>query len=346
MKNRIESLDWLRGLMALSIMFYHLIGNSDASTVFGRLGVYGVSIFFILSGLSMAIAYEVYVKDFKTSCTFMIRRLFRILPLLWITIILVVIAGEQKFTFNQLFLNFTTLFSVLKPDAYINQGAWSIGNEMVYYLFTPVIILLYNKKKWLGNLFTAITILIGLGFAFYFLSPSQELGSQWKTYIIPFNNMFLYCCGVAMYYNLKDLKIKNIWAIMIGVVSTGLFVFIPVRGNQINLVTGVNRIIFTIIALGIVFAFYKIDLKLAKLIRIPLEQFGIATYGIYLLHPVVNMYTKMFISNNMIRVGIVIVMTTVLALLSFNFYEKPLMKLGKQWTSEKSKEVNIKEKAA
>jgi peptidoglycan/LPS O-acetylase OafA/YrhL len=67
--------------MALSIMLYHFSGQHDAATPLGRLGVYGVSIFFILSGLSMAIAYDRYVMDFRSSVTFFIRRMFRIWPL-------------------------------------------------------------------------------------------------------------------------------------------------------------------------------------------------------------------------------------------------------------------------
>jgi peptidoglycan/LPS O-acetylase OafA/YrhL len=50
---RIEALDWLRGLMAVSIMLYHLtiwyIVALDSSSVLGRLGIYGVSVFFVLS---------------------------------------------------------------------------------------------------------------------------------------------------------------------------------------------------------------------------------------------------------------------------------------------------------
>ncbi len=63
--NRIESLDWLRGLMAIAIMFYHLtswhITPLDSSSVLGRLGIYGVSVFFILSGLSMAVVYSNFI---------------------------------------------------------------------------------------------------------------------------------------------------------------------------------------------------------------------------------------------------------------------------------------------
>jgi len=87
---RYETLDWLRGLMALSIMIYHLVAwkitGSDASSILGIFGIYGVSIFFVLSGLSMAIVYHNYIKDPTTSLTFFLRRIFRIWPLLWVCV--------------------------------------------------------------------------------------------------------------------------------------------------------------------------------------------------------------------------------------------------------------------
>lgn len=82
LNDRLEPLDWLRGLMALSIMLYHFGPWHDAAHPIGRLGIYGVSIFFILSGLSMAIAYDRYICDVPSSVSFFIRRLFRIWPLL------------------------------------------------------------------------------------------------------------------------------------------------------------------------------------------------------------------------------------------------------------------------
>ncbi|MDC4571079.1 acyltransferase family protein, partial [Acinetobacter baumannii] len=84
---RFESLDWLRGVMAFAIMIYHLISwevfHPQAGNVLGNFGIYGVSIFFVLSGLSMGIVYNKYIKDFHTSIVFFVRRLFRLLPLLW-----------------------------------------------------------------------------------------------------------------------------------------------------------------------------------------------------------------------------------------------------------------------
>jgi len=82
MTQRVHSLDWLRGMMAVSIMLYHMSGQTDTGTLLGKLGIYGVCIFFILSGLSMAIAYDAALHGFRGAAEFVVRRLFRIWPLL------------------------------------------------------------------------------------------------------------------------------------------------------------------------------------------------------------------------------------------------------------------------
>lgn len=172
--SRIETLDWLRGLTALSIMTYHLVmwkfDSLDSSNFLGRLGIYGVSIFFILSGLSMAIVYHKMTVSVKNLITFFLRRFFRIIPLLFIvttfTVILSLYKGENL-DFFKYFLNVTALFGFLDYKGYIATGAWSIGNEIVYYAFTPFIFFAYNYHKILGNIIFFSTILIGLYFAFF-----------------------------------------------------------------------------------------------------------------------------------------------------------------------------------
>ncbi len=60
--SRVESLDYLRGLLAVSVMIYHYVAWSGvelgADTVLGRLGIYSVSTFYILSGLSLGLVYR------------------------------------------------------------------------------------------------------------------------------------------------------------------------------------------------------------------------------------------------------------------------------------------------
>jgi peptidoglycan/LPS O-acetylase OafA/YrhL len=339
--------------MALSIMLYHFGGQHDAATPLGRLGIYGVSIFFILSGLSMAIAYDRYIQDFKTSVTFFIRRLFRILPLLWLAIALVVIPtwllgkgthGQDPYSFTTIALNLTTLFGFVAPAEYINMGAWSIGNEMVYYAFTPMFIGAYHWRKSIGNAMTLVTVGIGLLFAFSLLNSADKLEVQWATYIIPFNNLYLYCAGLAIYYNFRDLTVPAKWHLPLLLFSVLAFFFYPASGDQINLVTGFNRVSMSIISVSIVFAFYKCAPFLPKFIGNKFEQLGIATYGVYLLHPIVLDFTRgafqiFGLEIKFLPTIVAMGLTLAFARLTYKFLEAPLTNLGKRLTNKGSKNV-------
>jgi len=154
---RFESLDWIRGLMAFSIMFYHYTSRyiklTNSGSVTGRLGIYGVSAFYILSGLSLAIVYNKKITNFNSIKVFVIRRFFRIIPLLWfVTIIYLLVHRIPQYylpipSLNKLLLNLTGLFGFISPKSYFLTGAWSIGNELVFYSIFPLIIYMYDKNN-------------------------------------------------------------------------------------------------------------------------------------------------------------------------------------------------------
>ncbi|MBU1238787.1 acyltransferase, partial [Myxococcota bacterium] len=208
MKNRIDSLDWLRGLLAVSILLYHIIswetGKLGSSSFLGKLGVYGVSMFFVLSGLSMALVYSHYIKDVRTSVFFFIRRIVRIWPLMWFAVfssVFIAFLAGNRYPISKIVLNITTLFGFVNHSAStINTGAWSIGNEMVYYSLTPFILILYNWRKWCGNIVLLASVVLAVYFSGYAMDSSSSLGAQWGIYKNPFNNFFLYCAGIALYY--------------------------------------------------------------------------------------------------------------------------------------------------
>lgn len=344
---RFESLDWLRGLMAFAIMIYHLTGwtlfHPESGSVLGNFGIYGVSIFFVLSGLSMGIVYNNYIKDIYTSFVFFVRRLFRLLPLLWIAIAVVSSMGfilNGQFDLYKIFLNVTLLFGFIAPSEYINIGAWSIGNEVFYYAFTPLLVLLYAKNKQLGNIAVLLLIIIGMYFAFYELDSSKSLSEQWQTYINPFNNFFLYACGLALYYNFHEISMKNIANILIAL-SVIIFCFYPVSGDQINITTGFNRIIFAIASIALVLGFYKLEIDLPNWFSKPFANLGEATYGVYLLHPIVYLFVNKIINEPIFCILATSIVTIIIANISYQFYEKPFIKIGKKATEN----IGIKHKS-
>lgn len=344
--NRIDSLDWQRGLLAFSIMLYHLagwqLGALDASTLLGRLGIYGVSMFFVLSGLSMALVYHSYIKDMGSSAKFFVRRIFRIWPLLWCAVAFAsatAMMAHQTPSPTMIALNLTTAFGFVAPSAYMNAGAWSIGNEMVYYAFTPLLIFAFNKRVLYGNLLTAAAVVVGIWFAGAALTSELSLASQWALYINPFNNFFLYCAGVALYYNADRLTVGNTANVACLLIGITVFLAYPVVGDQIHLVTGVARAVFSLASVLLVFAFYKNRVHIPTVLSAPLTQLGVVTYGVYLLHPIVYQCTLSLFKRLAIQVSphmsiaIIVALTIVLAMLAFKLLEEPMIRLGKKLTS-------------
>ena len=146
---RINQLDYLRGLMAIAIMLYHYFSwtfvnqTFDSSTILGVIGIYGVSIFYIISGVALSIVYNKKL-DLSSTPSFFTKRVFRILPLLCLSIILNIYLFDISPGFRKVFLNMTGLFSFIDHDAYITTGSWSIGNEIVFYTIFPLLI--FSKK--------------------------------------------------------------------------------------------------------------------------------------------------------------------------------------------------------
>lgn len=346
MPHRYESLDWLRGLLALSILLYHVVSwevsPMDASTLLGKLGAYGVSMFFILSGLSIAIAYQRFIVDAPSSARFFARRIFRIWPLLWVAVLVLSaarMAQGEPFGWSLIGLNLTTLFGFVSPTSYINTGAWSIGNEMVYYAMTPALILAYNRSVTLGNLVTAASVAVGAYFATVMLDPRVVLAEQWGVYVNPFNNLFLYCAGIALHYNASALRLGKPACLALLAAGASVFLVHPVTGNQIHIVTGWNRLAFSAASILIVFAAYQYRGSGWKLLSAPLTQMGLATYGIYLLHPIVWEVTRIaFRCLGMEPIPLHVVTATILITLPvawafYQWFERRFIHWGKSVTT-------------
>ena len=340
---RYEPLDWLRGLLAVSIMLYHLIGWDiaplKADTLLGRLGVYGVSMFFVLSGLSIALAYNRSFSDWGSVWRFGVRRIFRIWPVLWLAVIAMTLAlathGRMP-SWWQIVLNLTTLYGFLQPTGGINVGAWSIGNEMVYYSLTPIIIAFYNRSVRLGNVLLLLTLAMGAGFAFRWMNPAATLAAQWPIYVKPFNNLFLYTAGIALYYNTVGQAWSNARSLTAMAAALAVFALYPVSGDQILVVTGLNRVVFSAAAVLLVLSFFKLEVTLPPILAWPLTQLGLATYGVYLLHPLVRQACRLALpeAGAAVLIPLTVLLTLFVSLVVYHRFELPMMQIGKRLTRQ------------
>lgn len=332
---RINNLDYLRGFMAFAIMVYHYsswtLHPFKSDSVLGVLGIYGVSIFYILSGLTLFVVYHQKL-ELSSLKNFFIKRVFRIFPLLWLSILGTIFLSGTKFPFKTILLNATGLFGVIEIDKYIATGSWSIGNELVFYLFFPIVLIIATKRKWFLELFFALSLAIGIGFAFYFLNSNLSISEQWKTYINPFNQLFLFVGGMVIGKYFKNLK-NNSLSLIILIISLVVLVLLSVEGDLINIVTGVNRFVYSLIGFGLTFSFLIGEVKLPKWLQFILSQLGHISYSLYLIHPIV-FWTFSKFSNRLEQPYFYMItcysITIVSSLIIYYLVEKRFMNLGKK----------------
>jgi peptidoglycan/LPS O-acetylase OafA/YrhL len=94
-KNRIEVLDWLRGLAALSVALYHFTGGADGWVkVSGARGYLGLTVFFVISGLVIPYAmWRGRYRGLADAPTFILKRLTRLEPPYFAAIAITLVLG-------------------------------------------------------------------------------------------------------------------------------------------------------------------------------------------------------------------------------------------------------------
>lgn len=345
---RIQSLDYMRGLLAVAVMVYHYASWSgmqlNSETVLGRLGIYAVSMFYILSGLSLGIVYRGRLNRSKAILDFYIKRVFRIFPLFWLALCLTLayqisstINTENIYIFDKwkVFLNFSLLFGFLEPTAYLTTGAWSIGNEMVFYALFPLILLIANKGKWSFNALLVLIMGIGLIFAYYFLDPIKPLTEQWSIYINPFNQLPFFVAGVAL-SSMKPTQFiqGRIFGVVLLLIASVTFTSLPAIGDKIVIVTGSIRIMYFLVCVLAVSGVYLSGISLRGNGGAVMTFLGESCYSIYLLHPVIAGIVVGF--GHQIRIAspysyaIAVAATFLVSWLTYRWLEKPMMNYAKK----------------
>ncbi|GAA4319361.1 acyltransferase [Mucilaginibacter gynuensis] len=339
--NRIDSLDYLRGLAAFGIMIYHMhlftYGEADASSVLAKIKIYGVAIFYVLSGLTL---YMVHIRGFVFSkpvlVEFYIKRFFRIVPLLWMaTALTLVIVYPQMLSVKKIIANITIIPGAIKPETFIANGAWSIGDELFFYILFPFLIWMAKFKKGLFWGFVALSFLILIYFTFKVLDPNVYLGKQWAEYVNPLGQMFYFAAGIGLGAIERNMK-KFGWPAVLGIVFLcSLITFYPVTGEPVQLVTGFNRLILSGYVIALCFLFYKCDFDfLPGFIKTILRTLGEISFSVYLIHPIIYGLIRFaaadyLSANPIIHIALTIAITLVLSFYSYTYFEKYFIRLGK-----------------
>ena len=209
---KILSLQALRALAFIAIFLSHSYNNLE------NFGIFGVSIFIILSGFCMMLAYEkrrVYTK-LRHRISFSIKKIAKLYPLHLICIIaaLFLFGFDGITTIRQLLFNIPLLQAWIPNATFsINAVAWYLSLSLFLYFMFPLIRKWIKKEKDRKNLiWIAVAIYILQTWLSYAFSLTYFSDMKWITYCWPIFRLgdFTIGCIVGHLYGTRKAKQKAI----------------------------------------------------------------------------------------------------------------------------------------
>ncbi len=273
----------LRGLAAAAVCFYHFVctttGFVRSQSILNifHFGQYGVSLFFIISGIVIPIAMINSGYRIQKWHQFMIRRFVRIEPPYLVAVgigitYLVVrnyIPGSAPIDLTPDFTNVILHLGYLVPffenQTWINPVFWTLAIEFQYYLFISLLFPLILSKK-----FPLRILFYGSMIALSFLNSNTSFFPHWSVY-------FLIGITYALFFT---KQISLIEYLSVSVVSIVVTIY------ELNVVNAA----IAIAAICVI--------HFAKNLRFQMGDFvGNISYSLYLLHSIVGSAFVNFFSH-------------------------------------------------
>lgn len=152
---RIVELDSLRGIAAIFVMIYHYFYRFDVlykhphfETKWASIGVFGVELFFLISGFVIFWS----IRNIKKNLPFLISRFTRLYPTFWVAIIisftLVCIFGlpGREVSIKEMFLNFFMFHGYLNIPS-VDGVYWTLMIELSFYFWIFLLLILKKTKQ-------------------------------------------------------------------------------------------------------------------------------------------------------------------------------------------------------
>lgn len=301
----------------------------------------GVDLFFLLSGF--LITYLLLAErarfgriDLKS---FYVRRILRIWPLYYLCVAMVPVLHHyyrEPMPNVWQFVTFAGNFELMRhgwSSTAVNH-LWSICIEEHFYLVWPLLVGLAPVRR-LPTLFGVVMLLSVLVRLYYFwFVPNSYMGLYLHTFsrwdILALGSLFAY----AAYYRVLRVQVPRAarGLIYLG----GMLLFVNDVYGEWNTVFAVitKRYVYALLA---AFALGHILYAPDSFVRwhrpTPFHYFGKISYGIYMYHGFVILFLVQEFPwfHNWFFVGWVLVFTLIVAAVSYELVEKPLLRLKKHF---------------
>jgi peptidoglycan/LPS O-acetylase OafA/YrhL len=355
-----QGLNGIRALAALAVVISHitvcldrfnlnphLIGSLPNGTPKGiDLSDFGVTIFFALSGF--LITYLLLAEHQQQPISvknFYIRRILRIWPLYYtylvLALIVIKVAQVPHESISNLFYFF---FGPNVPKSFQLRSDllghyWSLGVEEQFYLFWPLFVRRFHK-----NLFWMTGAVFSVLFVLKLLAYIAFSGSVFHTamHVNRFDCMLLGAMGAQLCFQNHALFVRFSTHRLVQAVGWGIVAFSAV--NRFHVANIVNHEIMAVVTVALIMG----QINSTGLLHLNTRVFdflGKISYGIYVIHPLIIFGLGWVFSGlikqdawyNYVLVYSISVGTTIwVAHLSYQYLEKPFLKIKMRYTRVKS----------
>jgi peptidoglycan/LPS O-acetylase OafA/YrhL len=351
------ALDGLRGFAILGVLLQH----NFSFLPIPKFGWIGVDLFFVLSGFLIT---EILLKTKEQKNflpNFYIRRILRIFPLYYGSLILffslapLVSQFKDQYSYysaNQgmLWMHLQNWLYIAKPkldNHTVFSHFWSLSVEEQFYLVWPLLILACNKTK---RLVALICIALLGSIVFRFLTWAY-LGNGDTNFLLQYMTRIDGLCVGSLIAVWRNISVQTAGKKLL---RLGI-VFLSLHGAAllISKIMFPNIPHFTIFGYStIAFSFgFLLNFLIEKRNRLtkflfenrPLKGLGKISYGVYVYHWPIFVFFEIFIADRIPKMGmfeniIISISATALAILvsiaSYNLFERKILALKEVITTE------------
>jgi peptidoglycan/LPS O-acetylase OafA/YrhL len=355
-KSRNFGLDILRATAILLVFLEHLDwGYLNTIKPFSIFGILGVELFFVLSGFLIGrIVFKLNLKTSRPSFRkFYLNRWFRTLPLYYCAFIAFQLI--DAFHYQKLNIHWSYLIFLQNwfPDPHgFFAVSWSLAIEEWFYLILPWIIYgLLNNRITKNHLFVSLITLVGviifIRTIYVFLyNPTFDPDIR-KSVLFHFDPLLI---GVILAMIQKEkpqlfASFRNSKFIALSVFSilifTGYFIYLnSYSAVDTSFLIRIFGLTWVSLGMAIAIAFFEQNLFIKnrliqnKKIFVSLTLISLLSYSIYIWHYEINKIiffgTHVLFKTNFPQAILSIILTAVVAYISYKWIETPFLNLRKK----------------
>jgi len=339
---RFRYIDGLRGIAILMVILHHAhpyfahISNYYLPQAFENIvqnGDKGVTLFFVLSAFTLCMSLDKKQKtEYQPVRNYFIRRFFRIVPLYYIAVLAFMFIKYAPVNKSSLIANLLLIHG-LNP-LWMNSivpGGWSVGIEVLFYLFFPFLFLKLHSATVAVNLTLVSMIVAKLITGLMFRHNAVENDATWGVFIYEniISQLPVFLTGICLYRLSVASGQKTI--IPHTYLFIALLIIVHLLGGNIFKVHYLFAIVFALAAFGLSFFPAKIIVNGFTV------WIGRLSYSLYLMHLLVaNLLVKYSITSFtdnattdiLIRFGLILSVSIAISILTYHFIELPFQRLG------------------